>query len=222
VLAAVEALPIPQRPEDYGARTWQRLQPRLALEASPPSWWDRVFGGTFSVGRRNWALGAASAAVLAAAIVAAFLAGRHWPTPPAQIAQQPLSGQVRERILLVAVGDHLERSQMVLAELVNANAKDTSDISSERQHAGDLVEANRLYRQTAARAGEAAMAGVLDDLERILLEIAHSPATISSTELAQIQHRIEAQGILFKVRVIGSQVREREKVAPPAAERKSS
>ena len=58
--------------------------------------------------------------------------------------------QVRERVLLVAVGDHLERSQMVLIELANAGAHTGVDISYEQKAAEDLLESNRLYRQTAA------------------------------------------------------------------------
>ena len=43
------------------------------------------------------------------------------------------AGQVRERILLVAVGDHLDRSQMVLAELSNApDGKGKINISKNR------------------------------------------------------------------------------------------
>ncbi|MFQ5694512.1 MAG: hypothetical protein ACE5HB_00830, partial [Terriglobia bacterium] len=52
---------------------------------------------------------------------------------------------------------------------------------------------------------------VLDDLERILLEIANSPETLSSPDFEELRRRIESKGILFKVRVIGSQVRERER-----------
>ena len=57
------------------------------------------------------------------------------------------------------------------------------------------------------------MASVLDDLERVLIEVANSPSTISSAQLEAIQHRIEAKGILFKIRVVGTQVQEREKSA---------
>jgi len=125
------------------------------------------------------------------------------------------------------VGDHLDHAQMVLAELVNAAATETLtkggvDISFEQQRAQDLVEANRLYRQTAARTGDSTLANVLDELERVLVEIAHSPAQLSSAQLNEIQQRIEARGILFKVRVIGSQVREREKSAGQIAPRGSS
>ena len=85
------------------------------------------------------------------------------------------------------------------------------DISAERERAEDLVAANRLYRLTAERAGEAGVANLLDELERTLIEIAHSPSKLSSPEFEDLRRRVEAQGILFKVRVVDSQVHERER-----------
>ena len=201
VLEAVDAVPVPERPEMYGAMVWERLRQRLA-QRRPFRWaeWLRH--------PPRWAVAGAVAVLL----VAAFLAGRFWPRQQARESPSALAsaGKVRERILLVAVGDHLERSQMVLVELVNAKGNGSIDISAEQERAGDLLDSNRLYRQTAASAGEAAMASVLDDLERVLLEIAHSPAKISSREFDEIRQRIEGEGILFKVRVVGSNVRARE------------
>jgi hypothetical protein len=141
-------------------------------------------------------------------VVAAFLAGRFsQPVPPSAAS----SGQVRERILLVAVGDHLDRSQMVLAELSNApEGKGSIDISEERERAEDLLDDNRLYRQTAGTAGDAGMVSVLDDLERVLIEIAHSPSDISSDQLEDLRRDIRERGLLFKVRVLGTQVRDQE------------
>src|SRR6185503_19709866 len=142
-------------------------------------------------------------------LVLAFLLGRFTRERELQIAQ-PINEPARERILLVAVGEHLERSQMVLVELQNAGGSESVDISTERHRAEELVPANRLYRQAALRAGEPGVANVLDELERVLVEIANSPDRLGMPGLEQIKQRIESQGILFKVRVIGSQVRERE------------
>ena len=61
---------------------------------------------------------------------------------------------MRERILLVDLGEHLDRSQMVLVELVSADESDAVDISGERARAEQLVAANRLYRQTADDTGD--------------------------------------------------------------------
>ena len=98
-------------------------------------------------------------------------------------------------------------------EVANASGNGSVDISQQQASAEDLVAANRLYRQSAERAGEAGMAGVLEELERILLEIAHSSSQLTSGELNEIRRRIDTQGILFKVRVIGDRVRERQKAA---------
>jgi hypothetical protein len=84
------------------------------------------------------------------------------------------------------------------------------DISEERERARDLVSENRLYRQTALTTGEPGVASVLDDLERVLMEIANSPSTMTAREFANVRERIEQQGIIFKVRVFGERVRERE------------
>ena len=44
----------------------------------------------------------------------------------------------------------------------------------------------------------------------MLLDVAHSPSELSRQQWEDLRHRIEDQGLLFKVRVIGTQVRERE------------
>jgi len=197
VLNTVNSAPVPERGAEYGAEVWKRVENRLGRRKRRPSftqWWI-------------WA------PAMAALLVGAFLAGRLTHKPGAELAKNQ---QIRERILLVAVGDHLERSQMVLAELSNApNGRGKLDISDERQMAADLLEDNRLYRQTAHVTGDTAVANVLDDLERVLIEIAHSPTEVSSEQLEDLQHQIESRGLLFKVRVLGSRVHQ-EEVAPTA------
>ncbi|HET9317477.1 MAG TPA: hypothetical protein VFQ51_17930, partial [Vicinamibacteria bacterium] len=147
---------------------------------------------------------------IAASLVLAFWLGRRTsvPTPPQQAATPE---QVRERVLLVAVSDHLERSQMVLLEVVNAPRGEAADLAASRRSAEELASDNRLYRQAAVRAGEPAVASVLEDLERTLVEIAHSPSPASSAEIDRLRQRIESKGLLLKVRVIGSHVREKQK-----------
>jgi len=159
------------------------------------------------------------AAATAALIVMAFFTGRFTYQREQQSAARqtaaPAAGRasaedatVRERVLLIAVGDHLERSQMVLVELAHAETLGELDISAERQLADDLVASNRLYRQTAQQMGQTNVAGLLDELERVLVEVARGPSTVSMGQLTDIQQRIEALGIVFKVKVIGSEIRQ--------------
>ncbi|MFN7996146.1 MAG: hypothetical protein U0Q18_21225 [Bryobacteraceae bacterium] len=200
VLNVVDSLPVPARAANYGTQVWNRLAPSIG---------GRKRRDFFGWPLRHWAAATGMAALLAGA----FLAGRFYPSRNTQVTTASAPGKVRERILLVAVGDHLERSQMVLVELVNAKPGESLDMSSERERAGDLVAANRLYRQTAARTGDGRVAGVLDELEPMLLEIARGPSQLSAEQVERLRKRIEAEGILFKVRVLGSTVRQREEKA---------
>ena len=88
---------------------------------------------------------------------------------------------------------------MVLVELVSAgDTRGDVNISSEQARAEQLVAANRLYRQTALRTGDTAMASLLDELERMLVDIAASPSTLSQADLDQVRSRIESKGLLFR------------------------
>jgi hypothetical protein len=204
VLNIVDAAPVPERAANYGAQVWRRLEPKLIGRTRWARWLAPMRWPM-----RHWA----ATASMAGLVIAAFLAGLYYPKPQPSPQMAAAAGQVRERILLVAVGDHLERSQMVLVELVNARPGQALDISSEQERAGDLVAENRLYRQTAARTGDASVAGVLDELEPVLLEIANGPARLTPEEVDKLRRRIEGDGILFKVRVVGSTVRHREEKA---------
>jgi hypothetical protein len=199
VLNVVDGLPVPERSADYGAEVWQRIEHRVG--ARRRALWGLPL---------SWRLAAAGAA-FAALMVTAFVAGRFYPrpNPPARMAAAgvPNDAQTGERVLLVAVGDYLERSQMVLIELTNASPKGTLDISDEQERAGGLVTETRLYRQTAARTGDARIAGVLDELERVLVDITHAPSNMTPVQLEELRQRLEAEGILFKIRVLGSNVR---------------
>jgi hypothetical protein len=195
VLALAEAEPAPERGEEYGAQVWMRIRARLPEHPPKRAWWE----GLIQLPRR-WVT------VTAALVLLAFFAGlsfRNEGSRPTEMGQKP--EQVRERILLVALGDHIDRSQMVLLELTNA-----TDASSDRERAQDLLADNRLYRQAAVRSGDKNTAAVLEELERILLEVANSPEGLSGPALERIQARIQGQGILFKVRVVGERVRVKE------------
>jgi hypothetical protein len=185
------------------------------------------FGGIFRVfgGLPRWAF----AGGLAALIVAAFMAGRFSgrdasPGDPFDAAQgapfdvaqgrpQAAGATTAEqtgRVMTVAVGDHLDESQIVLLELLNADTSWMASIEGEQMRARELVAANRLYRHTAAEAGDEGVREVLDALERVLLEIANAPPDVSARELDALRADIEQRGILFHLRVVASELRARE------------
>ncbi|MCC7032159.1 MAG: hypothetical protein IT179_04905 [Acidobacteria bacterium] len=213
VLGMVTADSDPQAPDGFERVMWARLQPHIEGSRSREGGWASWLG----------LRGPALAGGLAALVIAAFVAGRWSGAPgvgplPEPVATVPAgtAGDARpEGVLLVAMGEHLDRSQMVIVELLNADDTDPASLSAERERAADLVAANRLIRQSAEQAGEAALADVLDDLERVLIEIANGSGDASSEELQLLKARIEQRGILFRMRVVGAEVRERERAPRP-------
>lgn len=124
------------------------------------------------------------------------------------------AGNARGRVLYAAVGEHLQRSELMLVEFNNVEAGGRQiDLTPQQEWAEDLVSENRLYRQSAADAGEAQMVSVLDDLERVLLEVAHAPVRADGEQLNRLRTRLDTQDLLFKVRVAGAGLRAREEMA---------
>src|SRR5215470_1443609 len=141
-LAEIPPIVVPEPPAYLEQKLWLNLRDKLSSEK--PARWHGLFAGS------RWALGG----TVAALVVAAFLAGRFWPNkPPEQKAD--ISAQVNpQRVVLVAVGDHLERSQMLLIEIMNADPKNPADLSGQQEMARNLLDDNRLYRKSAQRAGD--------------------------------------------------------------------
>jgi hypothetical protein len=202
VLNSVDSLPIPERSADYEAHVWRSVERELPRRKSFAARW-------LAPGKFAWRPIVAAAAMVTL-LVGAYVVGK--TRAPKSTVSTVADSQVRERVLLVAVGDHLERSQTVLVELANAGAPKNGslDISYEQRAAEDLLESNRLFRQTASSTGDTSTGEMLEELERTLLEIAHSPSSISEKQLDALRKQIEDRGIIFKVKVFGSQVEQRQ------------
>jgi hypothetical protein len=89
---------------------------------------------------------------------------------------------------------------------MNADAKGPINFSSEQAEARELLDSNHLYRVSSQQAGDPQVARLLDQLGRVLAEIANGPAEVSPQDLEQVRHTIQSEGLLFKVRVVGSEV----------------
>jgi hypothetical protein len=199
-LRQIEPTEVPEPLASFEEKTWLNLRDRLPEKGG-------FLRRLLRPSQQKWAL--AGAIVLL--VAAAFLAGRFWPRPTQQIARQPPAQVNPQRIVLVAVGDHLERSQMLLVEIMNADGNDHGPInfSSEQAEARELLDSNHLYRVSAQQTGDPQVAHLLDQLGRVLAEIANGPAEVSPGDLQQVRHTIQSEGLLFKVRVVGSEMNSR-------------
>ena len=219
VLTLVEtAAPVEARP-GFERDVWARLEPQLDANAASglvhrslgEGGWRTLFWFP------QWAL----AGGIAALVLAAFVAGRVSGGDPVRVTDDPAmaADPSPDRVLHAAVGDHLDRTQVMLTELVNNDVDQADAFAGEQARASDLVAANRLIRQSATQSGDAGVADVLEDLERVLQEIANAPADVTSNELSDLKSRITAQDLLFRVRVIASEMRQRTRTDRDAGDR---
>jgi hypothetical protein len=193
MLRQIQPLEVPEPAASFEEKTWLNLRDRLPEKGG---FFRRLF-----TPQPKWAI----AGLMAVLVVGAFLAGRFWPRP--QLPVTPTAAQVNpQKIVLVAVGDHLERSQMLLVEIMHNEDTGHIDFSAEQQLARDLLDDNHLYRVSAQQVGDPQVARVLDQLGRVLAEIANGPAEVSPSDLQQVRHTIQSESLLFKVRVIQSEV----------------
>jgi hypothetical protein len=203
VMTLVDSAAPIEAPLGFERTAWARLEPQLPPSRSALRWTSSLFWFP------QWALGGAVAAL----VVAAFMAGR-FSSGDATVTSRPhaiVAESDPSRVLEAEVGDHLDRTQMMLVELVNAETDHSDVLAGEQARAADLVAVNRLIRQSAEQSGDGAIVSVLEDLERVLLEIANAPANASSNELTDLQSRITTEDLLFRLRVIASEMRQRTK-----------
>ena len=196
-LALVTPAEPPARDAAYGARVW------ASISGSLPRFEARQ--------RRRlrisiWS-GLSYAAACALLIACAFYAGRLW-----EHRQPPISGanqsppEAKQRVILVLLGDHLDRSERLLVELQHADADSAEMVSPLRDEARSLLTANRICRQEVKQQDDPAMAEALDRLDQLFNELANQPGGLNAAALARLQNEMNSGSLLFEVRVLRSRI----------------
>jgi hypothetical protein len=191
-LDGVKPLAPPLRGEDYGEQVWQSIRGSLPVYEKPKRSWIQ-----------HWRpLGWAAACALLVAV--AFVAGRQWERKTSSVAVA-VDSQARQRVVIVVLGDHLDRSERLLVELNHAGGDDISAMPL-RSEARELLASNRLVRQSAMQAGDLNVEASLDRLERLLVELANEPDGLSESGLNRLRQEMNTDGLLFDIRVLRSRV----------------
>jgi hypothetical protein len=114
------------------------------------------------------------------------------------------AGAESEATVLAALGEqHFERSKLVVLGLATRDPDRTraADWAYERELASTLLTDTRLYRQTAEQHGMGALAGVMRDLELVLLETSMSEEA-DATSLERVQRLIRRRDLITKMTVV--------------------
>jgi hypothetical protein len=190
---------VPEPPAGFERVMWARVSAALPPRTSPWSWRALVPITSFGALAIALAMGGRTPA----------------PEPPvvetAEMTPSPESEafEARERALFTALDGHLAQTEMLLIELMNGPDRATNDFGFARTTAEDLVASGRLYRATAESTGNRRVAAVLEDLEPVLIEVARSPEQVDSETVRSLRERIDDEGLLFKVRAVTPEPRDR-------------
>jgi hypothetical protein len=192
-LDGVKPLAPPARGEDYGEQVWQSIRSSLPVYEKPKRSWIR----------RWQPLGWAAACALLIAL--AFVTGRQWERKQTPSVAEAVDPQARQRVVIVVLGDHLDRSERLLVELNHAGSNDIS-AAPLRSDARELLASNRLLRQSAIQAGDLNVEASLDRLERLLVELANQPEDLSEADLNRLRQEMNTDGLLFDIRVLRARI----------------
>ena len=190
-LDAIDSASVPGRSADYGDRVWETLRPQLIPYQKKTAGW------------RSWRHWRVAAMLVGCAMVLGivFVSGRYWEritTKKTTLANNPQAGQ---RVVLVVLTDHLDRTERLLVQLEHANSMDKTDDAQMQSEARELLASNRLYRVTASNAGDPELAGALDRLEGVLAEIANDP-NLNARDIERVRNDMNTKGMLFEIRVL--------------------
>jgi hypothetical protein len=192
----------------YTERLWSTLSPQLV---------------PYAVKRRLWLrpafwLSLSAAVACASLIVSAFYAGRVWehryqPRSNASNAHLP----AQQKIVVVVLSDQLDRSERLLVQLKHASADDTEMLAPMRDEAQSLLATNRKCREEAEKAGDPDLTKALDHLEQLLTQLANQPGGLNAAAISKLQDEMDAEGLLFEVRVLRSRMPDRQQLKGGAA-----
>jgi hypothetical protein len=196
-LNEVAAIEPPPRDERYGEEVWRSLSPFVAAYPERRPAHRRV----------NLWLRLAAAGACAVLVAAAFYAGRVWEhrQPHTTVAKTPAPAP-HQRVVIVVLSDHLDRTERLLVELKHADADDQEMISPMRDEAGILLAANQRFKEDAEKSGDPDLSAALDRIDRLLTQMTSHPGGLDAVALARLRHEMDTDGLLFEVRVLRSRI----------------
>jgi hypothetical protein len=202
-LAAIEFPALPNRDAAYGERVWASISASLPRLEAPKQ------------NRLGWRLlrGLSYASAFGLLLACAFFAGRQWehghqPTTTVAVKQpqsQP-AAKTPERVVVVVLSDHLDRSERLLVELKHTDANSQEMINPLRDQARSLLAANQLCRRQARKQDDPALTAALDRLDQLFNQLANQPGGLTPAAITRLQDQLNSDSLLFEVRVLRSKV----------------
>ena len=169
----------------------------------------RVFARRVPLSRPSYSGYLAMAALLALVTInVLFVARSRGPaTPVTSSTGVPLDRAPRQYepdpVLTTISEQHFERSKLVLLDLATRDGSQAAGWERERDLAAGLLNDTRLYRMAAEERGMTRLAGVLRDLEIVLLQTSMTDAA-DPAALDRIQRLIRKRDVLGQMEAVSA------------------
>jgi len=131
------------------------------------------------------------------------------PDPPTfasnspRLADPSVIANVRSGDAQTLTAMHLEKSELLLRAFRNIRVESgrTAEVDYERKQARQLVLQNMMLRREADSSGDVQVAGLLENLEPILLDIANLRRNPAADDIEVIKERVERKNIVALLQV---------------------
>lgn len=103
------------------------------------------------------------------------------------------------------IGDHLERTRLLLQDLVNirTDGPDAQLLLADSRERGEmLLSDNRTYLLAAEREQDGKMQSLLNELDLVLVEIANMQPDMAEYRLPSLKRIIRSKNLLIKIEII--------------------
>ena len=199
--AALESVPGVVNPQELSAQIGQTVMQTVTAETHAEArTWSRVHLLKNLAGWQTRLLVFSTCCLLVAGL--SFFAGRVWEQKH-KTRQSLQASPQKEPVVLVVLGNHLERSERLLVAL---NHPEDADAQSEelQTEARALLDENHTCLQQVPR-NDPALLGVLQQLDTLLHGMA-SPDLTTSSSFRQFDYQEDTNNLLFEIRVLRERV----------------
>ncbi len=209
-LSDLVAFDPPHRDPEYGRRVWESIAGSLPERPQRRQLW---------MSRALWR-GLAYTCAAGVLLAATFYAGRMWEhsQTPVTSTRPTASTPAPKGVVVVVLGDHLERTERLLVELKHTDVDDADMLLPLRDEARNLLPANRICLREAEKSDDPELEQALGALNRVLTDLAGQPRGLDPAEVTRLQKEMNADGLLFEVRVLRSRIPPTEQARNTASE----
>jgi hypothetical protein len=188
-------------PEAYWRGFWARLQPKIQRE----NLWSKLAGLFAPRHGLRLATGMGTLAAMLIVVLLILYQVMVPQVPEPVIKRTEVKIQRTEGYFELFADSHLERSRLLLQEVVNMasnGAPDEAELLNNRRRGEELLSENRSYRMAALRNKDEKLAALLDELELVLMDIANIDTSVANEALENLQQRIKKKDLLAKIDIV--------------------